>query len=204
MASIQRHFGSTSGQYANQISAEDGRAKAVLSACRGARRILDAGCGKGRYAALVKAFFPEADVHGTDISPEMLAAVPQGIQTQVASFQDMPYPDHSFDVVYCVEALEHAPNPATAVAELARLVRPGGQLIIIDKNIEKLGALQIERWENWFARDKLAALLNQNEMNCSVTELSYEGRPADGLFLCWHGLKNAQSQSATGTGGRIA
>jgi malonyl-CoA O-methyltransferase len=190
LISIQTRFNGTAGGFSNRISAEDGRAQVILSACRGARKILDAGCGKGRYAALVKAWLPESEVYGVDISKEMLAAVPPGIYCKLASIHDMPFADDEFDVVYCIEALEHVPNPSAAVAEMARLVRPGGYLIIIDKNSEKLGAMRIEPWEVWFSREALSASMAERGFSSTVTELSYDGRAADGLFLCWHGIKN--------------
>jgi len=195
LLAIQSHFQVTVGHYAPVIAAEDGRAQAILAACAGATKILDAGCGKGRYAALVKNRWPAIEVHATDISQEMLASVPPGIHKQVASFQNMPFDSDSFDVVYCIEALEHAPNPGSALTELARLVRPGGKLVIIDKNVEKQGALEIERWESWFERDAVSGALKDLGFDCTVSELSYDGGPADGLFLCWVGSNKATVDS---------
>ncbi len=197
LQSIENAFNATVGMYAPTISANDGRAEAVLDACQGAGKILDAGCGKGRYAALVKERYPAADVFGTDISDEMLAAVPPSILTKKASLQCMPFADNEFDVVYCIEALEHAPNPRAAVEEMARLVKAGGKLVIIDKNAEKLGALQIEKWEKWFDRNELAEILKNCGFDCSVSSLSYDGHPDDGLFLCWMGTKKAARPKAT-------
>jgi malonyl-CoA O-methyltransferase len=191
LLAIQSHFTKTSIQYSPLISPEDGRAQAVLAACWGAKRILDAGCGKGRYAALVKSNFPQSEVYAVDISEEMLASVPAGIEKRRASIQDMPFRDQEFDVVYCVEALEHVPNPHAALKEMTRVLRSGGELVIIDKNIDKLGTLKIERWEKWFGPQDLAKIINELDVACTVSELTYEGRGADGLFLCWQGVKGA-------------
>jgi 2-polyprenyl-3-methyl-5-hydroxy-6-metoxy-1,4-benzoquinol methylase len=43
---------------------------------------------------------------------------------------DLPFADHSFDVVLCTEVLEHVPDPAVVVAELARVTKPGGRVIV--------------------------------------------------------------------------
>jgi malonyl-CoA O-methyltransferase len=208
LLAIRSHFSKTAAEYSPLIPANDGRAQAVLAACGNARRVLDAGCGKGRYAALVKSRFPQSEVHAVDISAEMLSAVPAGIEKRQASIQDLPFPNEEFDVVYCVEALEHAANPHAALGEMTRVLRRGGQLIIIDKNLEKLGALKIERWEKWFARQEVANVMNGLGVACTVSELSYDDSSADGLFLCWHGVKRARrspelelSSSAAGSGG---
>ena len=49
--------------------------------------------------------------------------------------RELPYVDDSFDVVVCVEGLEHIENPANAIREFSRVVRPGGRLIISVPNI---------------------------------------------------------------------
>lgn len=189
LLSIQHVFNSTAHTYRPTISALDGRAASVVEACDGAERVLDVGCGNGRYAALIKKRWPNLVVHGVDISSEMLAFVPSGIETRLASCQDLPYEDGSFDVVYSVETLEHAPDPRSALTEMARVVAPGGRLVIVDKSIEKLGALQIERFEIWFDRDEIVGIFAELGFECEVSSLPYDGKPADGLFLCWSGKR---------------
>lgn len=188
---IARHFDKTAHHYAPTISAQDGRAQAILGQLSGARRVLDAGCGKGRYAALIKQTAPQAEIHAVDVSDEMLKHVAPGIYTQRASIQDLPYPDASFDLVYCVETLEHAPNPHAALKEMVRVLAPGGRLVIIDKNLAQQGALQIEAWERWFDIDTLTKQLQQERLDARAELIGYDGRPADGLFVAWVGVKPA-------------
>lgn len=186
---IARHFDHTAHHYAQTIPAQDGRAQAIFAELGQAKRVLDAGCGKGRYAALIKQYAPSAEVHAIDVSAEMLRHVPAGIHTQEASIQDLPFPDAHFDLVYCVEALEHVPNPQAALTEMARVLAPGGRLVIIDKNIEKQGTLQIETWERWFDIDELVAQLGKIGLSAHAQLISYDGRQADGLFVAWTGVK---------------
>jgi malonyl-CoA O-methyltransferase len=193
---IARHFDSTAPQYSPSISEQDGRVQAILAETKNVKTVLDVGCGKGRYAALIKQHLPEADVYAVDVSDEMLRHVSPTIRTKKASIQDLPYPDESFDLVYCVETLEHAPNPEAAIEEMIRVLRPEGRLVIIDKNLAKQGALQIETWEHWFDVDGLTHFLKRSNLQARSQMISYDGKPADGLFIAWVGIKQSVTETA--------
>ena len=98
------------------------------------RRVLDVGCGKGRFARVLHEQEPAAEVWGLDISPEMLSYVPEGIHTRAGSMTELPFEDAFFDGAYATESLEHAVEIEKAVAEICRVVKPGGRIAIIDKN----------------------------------------------------------------------
>ncbi len=189
---IASHFDATVGEYRPDIANQDGRARAVLTAFGdlAGKRILDAGAGKGRYAALVKHRHPSADVTALDVSAEMLRHVPAGIATVQHSLLDLPFADGHFDAVLCVEALEHAVRIPEAVRELARVLAPGGTLVVIDKNKQKLGALAMPSWERWFDADELTTLLRSLGLDTEVLPVGYDGREPDGLFLCWTARKS--------------
>jgi SAM-dependent methyltransferase len=89
-------------------------------------RVLDVGAGVGPYRPL----FAHCEYRAHDF-----AAVPEtmGRYTPldyVSDIVSIPVPDGSFDVVLCTEVLEHVPEPIAAVRELARIVRPGGRLLL--------------------------------------------------------------------------
>jgi SAM-dependent methyltransferase len=92
---------------------------------------VDAACGTGRHAAHLVA--RGHTVIGIDETPEMLerarANVPQAT-FRAGSLTALPLPAASADVVVCALALAHVASLPTAVAELARVVRPGGRLIV--------------------------------------------------------------------------
>lgn len=186
---IARHFDHTAHHYAPTIAPQDGRVQAIVGEIGSAQCILDAGCGKGRYAALIKQHLPNIEVHAVDVSEEMLRHVAPGIHTQTASVQNLPYDEAKFDLVYCVETLEHVPNPQAAIDEMIRVLKPGGRLVIIDKNEARKGALEIEAWERWFDVDGLAKQLQQSGLKVRTKFISYDGHPADGLFVSWVGVK---------------
>jgi len=94
---------------------------------------LDAACGTGRFAG----FLAERGyrVIGVDSSPDMLAharrRVPDG-EFHVAGLDRLPLPDQSVDVIVCALALVHVARLDPVLAEFARVLRPGGNLVISD------------------------------------------------------------------------
>ena len=193
-AKIAHHFNVTAHHYAQTMDASDGRAQAILEDVKAYDRVLDAGCGNGRYAVLVSQHQPTAQVHAVDISAEMLKAIPSEIHTRQSTIQSLPYPDGHFDVVFCVEALEHAPNPAAAIKEFSRVLKPNGRLLIIDKNQAKLGQLKIEAWEQWFDVEALTGQIQAHGMTAEAQFVGYDRRPPDGLFVAWRGAKTQQAK----------
>jgi malonyl-CoA O-methyltransferase len=160
-----------------------------LGALRG-KRVLDAGCGKGRFARIFHEREPEAEIWGLDISEAMLRFVPEGIHTRAGSMTEMPFPDGFFDGAYATESLEHAVEIEKAVAEICRVVKPGGHIAIIDKNAEQWGKLDTPEWEKWFGRKELERLLKRHCRQVSSRFISYwEDVEPDGLFVAWLAVK---------------
>ncbi len=90
------------------------------------QRVLDAGAGRGRYRHL----FSHCEYRSHDFGqePETIGNYTQlDYQSDILS---IPVVDESFDVVLCTEVLEHVPFPIETVQELARVLRPGGQLLL--------------------------------------------------------------------------
>jgi SAM-dependent methyltransferase len=112
-----------------------------LVRCYGAGRdVFEAGCGTGlllREAAM----FARSAV-GLDLSRGMLGpARERGLRVVQGSLTDVPLPASSFDLVYSMKVLAHVPPIERALAELARLVRPGGHLLLEFYNPWSLRAL---------------------------------------------------------------
>jgi ubiquinone/menaquinone biosynthesis C-methylase UbiE len=150
------------------------------------KRILDAGCGKGRFARVLLDRHPQARIHAFDLSEVMLHCVPAGITPSAGSLTALPFASDVFDCAYATESLEHAVDIEAAVADLCRVVKPSGRIVIIDKNAEHWGRLQTPKWETWFHREELERLLGRHCARVSSRPISYwEDVAPDGLFLAW-------------------
>lgn len=97
-------------------------------------KVLDVGCGSGVMASRLRDLGHE--VHGLDVSRnaiEKLAA--RGIPGSVCDLESvLPFPDQSFDAVWCTEVIEHLTTPARLLGEIRRILRPGGRLALSTPN----------------------------------------------------------------------
>ena len=94
-------------------------------------RALDAACGTGRHAQRLCEL--GHDVVGVDTSPEMLARAAANAPSAAfirADLREVPAADARFDLVICGLALSHLDDIAPALRELARVLRPGGRMVI--------------------------------------------------------------------------
>ncbi|MBT1072569.1 class I SAM-dependent methyltransferase [Pelotalea chapellei] len=97
--------------------------------------ILDAGCGEGLTLEKLVKLNPAARVIGVDTEPENLEICRRhGLPVQEGSLYDLPFADASFDTVLFSEVIEHLDDPERALAEIFRVLRPGGRVIIIFPN----------------------------------------------------------------------
>jgi SAM-dependent methyltransferase len=93
--------------------------------------LLDAGCGSGQLLRLAAA--AGATVSGLDASAALLGVARGQLpdaDLRTGDIGELPYDDSGFDVVTAFNAIQYAADPKTAVAELARVTRPGGRVLI--------------------------------------------------------------------------
>ncbi len=150
------------------------------------KRVLDAGCGKGRFARVLAERHPRSAICGLDLAESMLKFVPPAIRPCAGSLTELPFRDGAFHAAYATESLEHAVDIERAVAEICRVVASGGRIVVIDKNAEKWGRLETPDWEKWFTRRQIERLLRRHCRRVSSRFISYwEDVPPDGLFIAW-------------------
>jgi SAM-dependent methyltransferase len=94
------------------------------------RRILEVGCGWGALADWVGRE-TGAEVVAVDLSPRMVELAREGgVEAQVGDVQELPFADDEFDVAIAAWMLYHVPDLDRGIAELARVLRPGGRLVV--------------------------------------------------------------------------
>ncbi len=139
--SILKQFGDNAPSYAvSKVHAQGGSLNRLVELLgpQPDWRVLDIATGAGHTALT---FAPHvAQVLATDITPEMLEQVELLVEEQdldnvlieTADAQDLPYPEHSFHLVTCRIAAHHFSDIPGFVQESTRVLKPGGQLAIVD------------------------------------------------------------------------
>jgi len=105
------------------------------------RRVLDLATGSGDLALTIARKLPQAEITGADFSPEMLAlAQKKGLtNTVVADALRLPFTDQSFDVVSVAFGLRNMADWGAALAEMARVLAPGGHVLVLDFSLPQDG-----------------------------------------------------------------
>ena len=112
-------------------------------------RVLEVGCGRGVGLPLLLTEFGAAHVHGVDLDPRQVTRAQRRlgnkydgrIDMRVASAEELPFGDASFDAVFDFGILHHVPAWQGAVAEVGRVLKPGGTFFFEEVTREAL-----ERW----------------------------------------------------------
>ena len=156
--------------------------------------VCDVGCGKGRYLKNLVEDIPENDYYAVDLSETVMREIDCVKEKRSGRLTNIPYPDDMFDVTYTCEAIEHAIHLEGALRELLRVTRPGGVVVVVDKPEEKLGALQIDPWEQWVNDADMRDFADSHGAALEIIpSISYENGRDDGLFRAWILRKQAVS-----------
>lgn len=119
-------------------------AAAVVRAS-GPRAVLEVGCGTGAFAERMTVDNPEATVIATDQSARFVELTAgRGVDARLADVQDLPFADDSFDLVAALWMLYHVPDLDRALAEVRRVLRPGGRFLAVTNGDEHVAELRRE------------------------------------------------------------
>lgn len=98
--------------------------------------LLDVGCGTGPMIELLARAYPALRCTGLDLTPKMIeTARAKGIPNArflVGDSENLPFEAESFDAVICANSFHHYPNPQAFFDGVARVLRPGGRLVLRD------------------------------------------------------------------------
>ena len=141
---------------------------------QGSKRILDVGSGAGQMAKpLLKYADPDAAVTCFDLSLEMLRRARQRLKSDaprfaVADLSHLPFADGSFDCVTCGYVIEHLPDPRPGLRELARVLAPGGRMLLLATEDSFSGAFTSRIW--------LCRTFNRRELHRACEEAGLHWR----------------------------
>jgi ubiquinone/menaquinone biosynthesis C-methylase UbiE len=118
-------------------------------------RVLDVGCGTGLLLQKLAHKFPQATLVGVDPVQEMLAIarerVAPGTELREGWAEELPCEDNSFDVVVSCNMFHYVREPISALTEMSRVLRPGGELIITDWCDDYLACRVCDWWLRLFS-----------------------------------------------------
>jgi len=155
---VRGRFGATADRLAAHAATQidDVRAEVEqLLTPSGNERALDAGAGAGTLALALSTLVRE--VVGVDAVPELLekarGQAPANVTFVEADITALPFDAFSFDLACTRRTLHHVPRPELVVAELVRVTRPGGTILVEDQiaPVDPLTAFELDRFER--ARD---------------------------------------------------
>jgi 2-polyprenyl-3-methyl-5-hydroxy-6-metoxy-1,4-benzoquinol methylase len=154
---------------------------------------LDAGCGDGAHTIrLAKRGYP---VFGLDFSDHILAKARENVAAnkldrmvrfERGSLLKLPVADRSFDFVLCWGVLMHIPEVEIAIAELARVIKPNGFLIISENNMWSLESLLLRSVRRVLGRAILRRLRGKEPAQLRITPAGaeYWRQSEAGLIIC--------------------
>ena len=183
------------------------RVREWLVPLRGDERALDSGCGTGAFALALAPLVGE--VVGVDGDAERIEAArglaPANVRFEVGDAGELPFEPGTFEIAGCLRVLHHTTRPELVVAELTRVLRPGGKVLLADQlsPTDPLAGLELDRFEH--ARDAshtrllndgdVRALLEMNDLVVRRVEIVGEER-ALGPYLDVVGSTGAERERA--------
>ncbi|MBN1377918.1 MAG: class I SAM-dependent methyltransferase [Gammaproteobacteria bacterium] len=205
-------FGPLAEDYENWYSTADGQENdriqqhdvlELINRASPGDRLLDVGCGTGHWSGFFRSLGYK--VHGIDISEKMIRVAKKNVPEctfEIANACNLPYEDASFEIVASMAMLEFTMAPIIALREMARCIKPGGNLLIGTLNrLAPLNQGRISRGDEPYASGhlfsphelhKLLSMWGQTRMLASLPttmqsnqsqSVTYQQETLDGPFM---------------------
>ena len=196
----QQVFGSRAAYYATSAAHTDKEVlDRVVELARPDRDgvVLDVATGTGHTAFAIAPYVRH--VTGIDVTPEMLEEARRlqaangiaNVEFRTASADDLPFGDGAFDIVTCRRAAHHIPDMRRALAEMKRVLKPGGRLVIddrsvpeddfIDPTMNRLDLLHDESHVREYRPSEWRAMLRETGFTVDTVETYTRHRPLSSL-----------------------
>jgi phosphatidylethanolamine/phosphatidyl-N-methylethanolamine N-methyltransferase len=189
---------------------ESGRKAAIAAAERVGGRILDVGVGTG---ISLPQYSPANRLYGIDISEPMLRKARERVSQlgllhveglSVMDAEHLCFPDSSFDVVVAQYVVTTVPNPEATLDEFARVLKPGGEIVLVSRVGAEAGLRRtMERWFapaarrlGWRTEFSWERYVNWAERSSGVELIERRAMPPLGHFSLIRFAKNAGPRAA--------
>lgn len=217
---IANMFNQQADIFPENLAEHDPRLKNILKVIGSVKdkKILDVGCAKGRFVNILTKL--GADAVGIEPAVKLLEdgkkLYPE-CELIEGSATSIPFKDNKFDIVICVEVIEHVPGAKKAISEMKRVLKKGGVVIVIDKNLAGISeeyplpaafwkrfCERRNKWmypndfpfkEIWYRPKEFKTMLEEGGFSqCGVNYFNMIRRPWQIIpklfyFCCWYGKK---------------
>jgi len=177
--------------FQKNILKEDGRYIVISKLAHADKplKVLDVGCGTGRYLKNLLEDAPQNTYFAVDFSQQVLDQIEEKeIIKCWGRHCQLPFSDNEFDYVYSCEAFCHVIDIESGIREMVRVTKEGGVIAIVDKNKDNYGVMDIAEWEQWFDEKELKGIMSKYCKDIQVySSIPYEGK-RDSLFSAWIGV----------------
>lgn len=166
-----------------------------------ADRLLDIGCGTGILLQRLSVIHPVDQLVGVDPVPGMLATARRRLSPEVRLYggwaEQLPFTDAQFDIVVSSNMFHYIDRPGDALAEMRRVLRPGGQLVITDWCGDYLACRMFEQYQRLRGRAH-AQIYRARDCMRLVKEAGYDVVKIDAYKINWYwGLMTAVARNRT-------
>ena len=154
-------------------------------------KVLDVGCGTGRYLEAIKSFFPNSETHGVDFDKNALETTKTfGHHTHLGRFEDIDLPKNYFDLIISIHVIEHVAQPDKFLENCQNLLKQKGTILIETPNTDYFGLNTFKKchWggyhtpRHWYLF-RLETFENlASRMKLSVSGFGYYANP---IFWLW-------------------